>query len=1127
MIKITFIFILTTFCLWADVPASTHLSDIPVLSNKSSPFRGKIIHNDFEGYTYVTYPHVENSGSLGIDPLGRIFVVESNRFKFGVQDLRSARYLVARDFQSKTLDDRMQLYKDFSDKIPMDWYTSVPDRIIRLEDRDGNGVADYRSVFSDDFNETLDGISFSVLAERNGVYFTSIPALRKLTDIDDDGIADTNNKLIEGFGVRISFTGHDLHGIIRGPDGRLYFSVGDRGYYVSDQNGVIHSEAGQGAVFRCESDGSGFEVFAHGLRNPQELAFDNHGNLFTFDNTGDIGDKARVVYVLENSDSGWDMAHQSAHQYVKDLDWGDFHIKQSVWVGEKMYDVYSEDQPQWVYPPADHLGNGPSGVAWITGDALPKDLQNTFLVSDYRGSASRCKVHVVSLANDGAGFRINRTSSLVENVGIADVAQGYDGNVYFADFGGGWSVNKNGSVQVIRPKNIELQNRGKETSLLFAEGFEKLSLVELVGFLGHPDQRVRQASQFSMVNKGVDAIDYFSKILGSDDYNTLSKLHSVWGLGQLARSGNIQQVEPKILELFDDENLEIRANAARIAGSANLQNLAIPLLSLLEDPSPRVVSLAVVSLGRIGLDESSSITSKLFQLLEKNKGSKFDPVIRHSCISALDRLASTKELIKLGTSKSVEQRLVAVILLRKRSDSNLMNFLDDDNELVRTEAIRAIYDTAALDGLAGQRLAAIKPGDYSYFIQSRIAAANFRLGTDESAVRLLSFCSNPDIDKDVKTFIFHGLLRWGMKLDTDPVLGHYRPIPAISSSMSSLNNVIGADLKNFLIEQTDPDLKSLATNLAQKIGLSMDADLMRSQISDKNLDAQVRVANLNSMADLGLAKDNELLISLLQDEGEEVRANAFWHCIDRGLPNVLNLGLQAIKGDTFLVARKVMEGLVVKFPESMIDLWKVRELELRPELWLDLYLLLSNNDHAESKKVAALYAAGEPSRIHALSLYGGDLESGEKVFRNQGACMQCHQIDKEGGVQGPSLSLVGDRLEVGKLLESIVNPSAEITAGYGLSTISTTDGISMVGRVVESADKNDSIVLISPDQKETIIERIDIESISPPVSAMPALGLTLSPVDLRDLIAFLKSRNEEYLLSVKNNKHLNVKHGEQ
>ena len=87
-----------------------------------------------------------------------------------------------------------------------------------------------------------------------------------------------------------------------------------------------------------------------------------------------------------------------------------------------------------------------------------------------------------------------------------------------------------------------------------------------------------------------------------------------------------------------------------------------------------------------------------------------------------------------------------------------------------------------------------------------------------------------------------------MKLDTDPVLGHYRPMPVISSSMSSLTQVLGVDLRKFLLEENDPSLLSLATNLAQKAGLSIDIEILRKQIRDENLDPQVRVANLRSMA---------------------------------------------------------------------------------------------------------------------------------------------------------------------------------------------------------------------------------------------------------------------------------------
>ena len=193
----------------------------------------------------------------------------------------------------------------------MDWFTKVSDQIRMVEDHDGDGRADRSTVFAPGFNAPLDGLAAGVMATDGDVYFTCIPNLWRLRDIDNAGLADERTVIQSGFGVNAGFLGHDLHGLCWGPDGKLYFSVGDRGFHLKTQEGMTLHGPRSGAVFRCLPDGREMEVVMRGLRNPQEIAFDQFGNLFAADNNCDKGDHSRLVYVMDGANSGWNMAFQS------------------------------------------------------------------------------------------------------------------------------------------------------------------------------------------------------------------------------------------------------------------------------------------------------------------------------------------------------------------------------------------------------------------------------------------------------------------------------------------------------------------------------------------------------------------------------------------------------------------------------------------------------------------------------------------------------------------------------------------------------------------------------------------------------------------------------------------------
>src|SRR2546426_83829 len=83
------------------------------------------------------------------------------------------------------------------------------------------GRADKSTVFAEGFNSAVDGIAAGVLVRRGSVWYANIPNLWLLRDLNGDGVADFRKSLHYGYGVRVGFLGHALHGLHFGPDGKM------------------------------------------------------------------------------------------------------------------------------------------------------------------------------------------------------------------------------------------------------------------------------------------------------------------------------------------------------------------------------------------------------------------------------------------------------------------------------------------------------------------------------------------------------------------------------------------------------------------------------------------------------------------------------------------------------------------------------------------------------------------------------------------------------------------------------------------------------------------------------------------------------------------------------------------
>ena len=163
------------------------------------------------------------------------------------------------------------------------------------------------------------------------------------------------------------------------------------------------------------------------------------------------------------------------------------------------------------------------------------------------------------------------------------------------------------------------------------------------------DQRVRQEAQFALVGKGIESLPTLIELIEQEKEFALSSLHGVWALGQLFRAGFEEASDP-ILSALQSEQVEIRANAARVAGDVGIVEARDLLISSLEDESNRVVSLAAIALGRICKPGDREAERALFEAVGRNQGSGFEVGLRHSFLSALSRFSTADSLSEVASS---------------------------------------------------------------------------------------------------------------------------------------------------------------------------------------------------------------------------------------------------------------------------------------------------------------------------------------------------------------------------------------------------------------------------------------------------------------------------------------------
>ncbi len=1057
--------------------------------------------------------------SIDVDNYGKLYYTRTNRQKHSEFDIRGHQDWEIESIQLKNIEEKRAFLRkilspvnskknewlaDLNGDGSHDWkdMTVEKEHVYRLEDTNGDDVADMSQLVIEDFNDEVTDAMGGVMKHGDDLFVNIGPDMWRLNDKNGDGLIDEKTSISHGYGIHVGFGGHGMSGIEVGPEGKIYWQIGDIGFSGTSPDGKKWEHPNSGVIVRSNADGSDFEVFAYGNRNTHEFAFDEYGNLISEDNDGDHpGESERIVYIVDGSDTGW----RTNWQFGKYRDPDNNTYK--VWMDEKMYVPRFDGQAAYFLPPIKNFVNGPTGFLYNPGTAFSPEWRNTFFVGEFVGNPSRSGIHAFKLIPKGATFELGETKSILKGVLATGIDFGPDGAMYLADWIDGWDTKDYGRIWKLDVAS-GMNDERKQVKILLADDFKKYDEVKLSDLLKHADMRIRQKSQFELATRGEKGLAVFQQNISQTE-NQLARVNSIWGVSQFARK-DLKHAQI-LIPLLNDSDPEIRAQAAKWIGDVRYKEAGEALLPLLKDDFSRARFFSAEALGRIAYEPA---INPIIELLRSNNDE--DIYIRHAGSLALARIGNAEPIVALSKDPSRALRIAAVVVLRRLKSPEIAQFLTDADEYIVTETARAINDDLSIEG-ALPALGDVL-NDYRFTNEAlirRAINANLRLGNDTSMQSLIDYARHEGSPVAMRAEAIAALSTWAKPSVLDRVDGRFRGVVTRNPMTVKTKT---ADIFIQLSSNKDALIRLSSVKAIGKLTID-NASTQLITLLKNDPKPEVRAESLKSLASINDKQIGAAITKALSDKEKSVRIVGLDLLPKMDISKELMVKLLTDVINTKTIEEKqaaitTLGSLPLASSQIVFEqlLSKMKDGKLSPEIYLELADAIDSTHStqliSQFKDISKVQSPDSLKASYAGSLLGGDSNRGARIFYgNQTAqCIRCHAYGDYGGSAGPRLNGVASRLTREQILESLIDPSARIAAGFGTVSLELTSGKKING--ILQIEKPNGLLVKVGDKPDTLITTESIAKRTNGMSSMPPMRFLLSKKEIRDVVSFLATMKE-------------------